>query len=61
MPKIVVKKFSFSELNIEKVKLFTQGLTKCYCIGVFNAGGCSASCLSFRPFLTLDPWQPGFL
>ena len=24
-----------------------------------SAGGCLASCLTFRPFLTLDPWQHG--
>ena len=55
MPKKVVEKFSFSELKIEKVKLFTQSPTKVFCINVFNAGGCLASCLTFRPFLTLEP------
>ena len=28
MPKTVVEKFSFSELKIEKIKLFTRSLTK---------------------------------
>ena len=55
LPKTVVKKFSFSELKIEKVKLFTQCSAKKFCISVFNVGGCLASCLTFRPFLTLDP------
>ena len=45
----MVEKFSFSELKIEEVKILTQGLTK------FNVGGCLASCLTFRPFLTFDP------
>ena len=54
MPKIVEEKFSFSELKMEKVKLFTQSLTKFYCISVFNVGGCLASCLTFRPFLKLS-------
>ena len=52
MPKTVVEKFSFSELNIEKVELFTQSSTK-ISISVFNVGGCLASCLTFRPFLML--------
>ena len=55
MPKAVVEKFSFNELKIEKVKLFTQVLTKFYCISVFNVGGCLASYLTGRPFLMLDP------
>ena len=55
MPKKVVEKFSFNELKIEKVKFFTQGPTKIFCINVFNVGGCLASCLTFRPFLMLDP------
>ena len=55
MPKTVVEKFSFSELKIEKVKFFTQGPTKIFCISVLNVGVCLASCLTFRPFLTLDP------
>ena len=55
MPKLVVEKFSFSELKIEEVKLFTQSLTKFYCTSVFTVAGCLASCLTFRPFLTLDP------
>ena len=52
LPKPVVEKFSFSELKIEKVTFFTH---QNFCIGVFNVGGCLASCLTFRPFLTLDP------
>ena len=55
MPKTVGEKWSFNELKIEKVKLFSQGLAKFYCISVFNVGGCLASCLTFRPFFTLDP------
>ena len=54
MPKAVVEKYSFSELKHEKVKLFTQSPTKIFYIGAFNVGGCIASCLTFRPFLTLD-------
>ena len=46
MPKTDVEKFNFSELK------FTQSLTKFYCISIFNVGGCLASCLTFRPFLT---------
>ena len=53
--KTVVQKFSFSELKIEKVILFTQSSTKIFCISVFNVGGCLASCLYLRPFLMLEP------
>ena len=50
----VVEKFSFSELTIEKVKFFTQSPTNIFCISIFNARGCLASCLTlvicnFRP------------
>ena len=57
--KTVGGKFSFSELRIEKVKFSTQSLTKIFYISVFNVGGCVASCLTFRPFLTLGPYQLG--
>ena len=50
-----VEKFSFSGLKIEKAKFFTESPTKIFRISVFNVGGCLASCLIFRPFLTLDP------
>ena len=50
-PKTVSGKFSFSKLKIEKVKLFSQGLTKFYYISDFNVGGCLASCFTFRPVL----------
>ena len=53
--KTVGEKFSFSELKIEKVKLFTQSPTKLFYISVFSVRGSLASCLTFRPFLTLDP------
>ena len=53
--KKVVEKLSFNELKIEKVKFFRQSPTKIFCIHVFNVGGCLASCLTFRPFLMLDP------
>ena len=46
-------KFSFSKLEIEKVKLFTQSSPKIFCVSGFNVGGCLASCLIFKPFLTL--------
>ena len=36
-------------------KFFTQHPTKIFCINVFDVGGCLASCLTFRPFLMLDP------
>ena len=42
--KTFVEKFSFSELKIENVKFVTQSPTKIFCIGVFNVGGCLASC-----------------
>ena len=61
MPKTVVEKLSFSELKIEKVKLFTQSLTKLYCISVFNVGFCLVTCLTFGPFLMLDLVQLGSL
>ena len=48
-------KFSFSELEIEKVNLITESPNKMSCISVFNVGDCLASCLTFRPFFTLDP------
>ena len=51
----------FSELKIEKVELFTQNSTIIFRINVFNVGGCLASCLTFRPFLTSVPWQFGCL
>ena len=38
-----------------KLKFFSQSPTRIFCINVFNVGGCIASCLTFRPFLTLDP------
>ena len=50
-----MEKFSFNELKIEKVKLFTQRFPRFYFISVFNVRGCLASCLTFRSFLTLDP------
>ena len=55
MLKTVVEKFSFSELKTEKVKFFAQSSTKIVCSSVFSVGGCLASCVIFRPFLTLDP------
>ena len=61
MPKTVVEKLSFSELKIEKVKLFTQSLTKLYCISVFNVGVWLVTCLTFGPFLMLDLVQLGSL
>ena len=59
--KTVMEKFSFSEIEIEKVNFFTENTTKIFCIGFFNIGSCLASCLTFRPFLTLDPSQLGCL
>ena len=56
MPKtVVVDKFSFSERKIEKVKFLLKTPTKIFYISVFKVGGCLGSCLTFRPFLTLDP------
>ena len=55
VPKTVVEKLSFNKLKIENVELFTQSPTKILCIWVFKVGGCLVSCLTFRPFLTLDP------
>ena len=43
VPKTVVENFSF-----------TQDSPK-FSVTVFNVGGCLASCLTFRSFLTLDP------
>ena len=57
MPKIVVEKFSFSELKIDKVKFFTQSPTKSFCIGIFNVWGCLASYLIFRPFLRMHKFS----
>ena len=59
MPKTVLEKFSFSEHNIKKVTFFTESLTQTFYISIFNVGGCLASCLTFKPFLTLDPEQLG--
>ena len=53
--KKVVEKSSFNEFKTEKVKFFTQSPTKIFCSNAFNVGGCLASCLTFRPFLMLDP------
>ena len=55
VPKKVVEKFGFNELKIEKVKFLSQCPTKIFCIKVFIVGGCLAGCLTFRPFLVLDP------
>ena len=44
----------FNELNIEKVKFFTQSPTKIFALAFLNIGGCLAYCLIFRKFLTLD-------
>ena len=60
MPKTIVEKFNFSELKIEKVKLFTQSPRKKFCISVFHIGGCLASCLTFRLFSTLDSFKKLF-
>ena len=60
MPKTVSVN-SYSELKIEKVKFCTQSSTKKFCSSVFNVGGCLASSLTFRPFLTLDAEQLGCL
>ena len=56
MPKAVLEKFTYCELKIEKVNFFTQSLTKTFCSSIFNVGGCLPSCLTFTPFLTLDPY-----
>ena len=53
MAKTVVEKFSFSEHKIEKVIFFIKSLTKNFGSGVFNVWDYLASCLTFRPFLTL--------
>ena len=45
---------AFGILKTEKVKFFTQSSTKIVCSSIFNVEGCLASCLIFRPFLTLD-------
>ena len=60
-PKRVVEKFSFNELKIETVRFFTQSPTNIFYISVFNVVGCLGTCLTFRPFLTLDPEQLGCL
>ena len=57
VPKTVVEKCSYSELKTEKVFFFIQRSTKIVCISVFNVGSCLVSCLTFRPFFTLDPKQ----
>ena len=59
--KVVVEKFNFSELKIEKVKFFTQSLTRIFCTSDFKVRSCLASSLTFRSFLTLDPEQHGCL
>ena len=51
----VVEKFSYSELKIEKLKLLLKVQQKLFAVAFFNVEGCLASCLTFRPFLTLDP------
>ena len=58
--KTVAEKFSFSELNIEKVKLFTYSSTKIFCISAFNNEVCLTSCLFLRSFLnirTIATWM----
>ena len=53
----VVEKFRFSELKIEKVQFFAQSpIPKVFAlINIVNVRGCSASCLTYTPFLKLDP------
>ena len=52
MTRKVVKKFSSSELKIEKVKFFTPEFnSKIFCINVFNVGGC-LTIFSVRLFAT---------
>ena len=55
VPKTAVEKFSFSDHKIEKVKFLTQNSIKIFRSSVFNAGVGLAGCLTFRPFLTLNP------
>ena len=50
-----MEEYGFNELKIEKENFFTKSPTKIFCINAFNVGGCLANCLTFRPFLTLDP------
>ena len=42
-------------LKLKKLNYLLRVQPKNFCISVFNVGGCLASCLTFRPFLTLDP------
>ena len=55
MQKAVMVKFSFSKLKIETVNYFPQSPTKIVCNNVLNVRSCLASCLTFKPFLMLDP------
>ena len=46
-------------IEIEKVTFFTHSPTEMFYISVFIVGNCLASCLTTRPFLTLDPEELG--
>ena len=48
MAKTVVKKLSFSELKIEKVKFVNQSSTKIFCSSVCNVGGGLATWLLIK-------------
>ena len=50
----VMEKFSLSKLKIKKLTFFTES-NQISCISVFNVEGCLVSCLTFGPFLKLDP------
>ena len=41
--------------NLALANLKLSPIPKFFCINVFSVGGCLASCLTFRTFLTLDP------
>ena len=56
VPKIVLKKFSYSELKIEKVKYFTQSSTKNFCSSVLLS-----KLLNFQTIFNVRPLETWLL
>ena len=49
-------KRNLASVNLKLEKLnYLLSSTKIFCISVLNVGDCLARCLTFRPFLKLDP------
>ena len=54
-PKYLSGNLASVNLKLKKLNYLLRVQPKFFCISIFNIGGCLASCLTFKPFLTLDP------